>query len=123
MFGFCRTRGRPSFPRKLLGKEGSNSRGSRRCHATGVALALAVAGGLGCGEDVLVSNWALELKVADAGVEATEIDLPPAGLVPDAGLFPSYEAIRASQNARNRARKLEKEHDSRSSSSGDKSNH
>jgi hypothetical protein len=94
----------------------------RQRGATGLALVLAAAGGLGCGKNVLVSNWELELKAADAGTETPAPDLPPAAEGADAGVSPNYEASKAAQNARNRAHKVEKEHDEHSDSS-DKSSH
>jgi hypothetical protein len=87
------------------------------------AVVLALAGALGCGENVLVSSWELALKTSDAGVAPEEIEPPAHGKNGDGGRVPNYSAI-AAQNARKAALKNEsKEHDARSSSESDKSNH
>lgn len=82
-----------------------------------LALALAAACGLGCGEDVLVSRWDLSLRASDAGAEETAEGS-------DAG-FVNVQALNA-QRARVHARKEEDkdshENDNRSSS-GEKARH
>jgi hypothetical protein len=65
--------------------------------ASELLIALGVACGLGCGENVLVSSWELSLKAADAGAEEETADGPDAG-------FRNIQAINA-QRARVHARK------------------
>lgn len=89
MFRFCRQPGLPA-PEFLI--------------------ALCVACGLGCGENVLVTSWELSLKAADAGAEEETVDGPDAG-------FRNIQAINA-QRARVHARK-EADKDSH----GEKSSH
>jgi hypothetical protein len=70
--------------------------------ASELLVALAVVCGLGCGENVLVTRWELNLKASDAGA-GEEVDGPDAG-------FGNLQAINA-QRARVHARKEEADKD------------
>jgi len=67
--------------------------------ASELLIALAVACGLGCGENVLVTSWELSLKASDAGAEEEPADGTDAGV-------PNLQG-RAAQQARANAHKEE----------------
>jgi hypothetical protein len=76
--------------------------------ASELLIALAVACGLGCGENVLVTSWELGLKASDAGARAEAAD---------AGVD-NLQARKAQQSRANAHREANRDNDNHGEKSG-----